>query len=283
MIQVENLVYTYPKGTSPTVKGISFRVQAGEIFGFLGPSGAGKSTTLNVLIRLLKGFEGEVVVLDRKLRDWQDDYYEHVGVGFELPNHYRKLTAVENLQFFASFYRKKTQDPVHLLELVGLREHAGKKVEDFSKGMKMRLNFVRALLHDPEIVFLDEPTSGLDPVNARAMKNIIMDLKRRGKTIVITTHNMHDAEELCDRVAFIVGGEIKLIETPKTLKLQAGQRTVRVEFERDGLTTREFPLDGLGANAEFLRILQDERVQAIHSQEATLEKVFVDATGAHLA
>ncbi|XYH98678.1 ABC transporter ATP-binding protein [Sorangium sp. So ce1128] len=282
MIQVEGLVYTYPRAERPAVKGITFTVAPGEIFGFLGPSGAGKSTTLNVLIRLLSGFDGQVSVLGKRLKDWREDYYEHIGVGFELPNHYSKLTALENLRFFASFYSRKVQDPLELLSLVDLREHAGKRVEQFSKGMKMRLNFVRALLHDPEIVFLDEPTSGLDPVNARRMKDIILGLKKKGKTVIVTTHNMHDADELCDRVAFIVGGEIRLIGAPSVLKRQSGARVLRVEYGDREIFTKDFPLDGLGADAEFLELIRSQPIKSMHSQEATLEKIFIETTGAEL-
>jgi fluoroquinolone transport system ATP-binding protein len=279
---VNNLVYAYPKSTQPTVRGISFRIEAGEIFGFLGPSGAGKSTTQKVLIRLLPGYRGDVSVLRKDLRQWGNDYYERIGVGFELPNHYQKLTALENLRFFASFYDKKTQDPLQLLAMVQLQEDAHKKVENFSKGMKMRLNFVRALLHDPDILFLDEPTSGLDPVNARIMKDLIGELKRRGKTIFITTHQMHDADELCDRVAFIVDGEIRLIDSPARLKVQRGQRKVRVEYRNGQSRTAEFDLDGLGRNPAFLALVADAHIESIHSQEATLDEIFIQVTGRRL-
>lgn len=282
MIEVNNLVYAYPKSTQPTVRGISFRIEAGEIFGFLGPSGAGKSTTQKVLIRLLPGYRGDVSVLRKDLRQWGNDYYERIGVGFELPNHYQKLTALENLRFFASFYDKKTQDPLQLLAMVQLQEDAHKKVENFSKGMKMRLNFVRALLHDPDILFLDEPTSGLDPVNARIMKDLIGELKRRGKTIFITTHQMHDADELCDRVAFIVDGEIRLIDSPARLKVQRGKRKVRVEYRNGQSRTAEFDLDGLGRNPAFLALVADAHIESIHSQEATLDEIFIQVTGRRL-
>ena len=264
-------------------QGIDFRIGAGEIFGFLGPSGAGKSTTQKLLTGLLSGFGGDIFVLGKSLREWGKNYYNHVGVGFELPNHYAKLTALENLRFFSSFYDVKTQDPLRLLEMVDLQQHAHKRVEAFSKGMKMRLNFVRALLHDPAILYLDEPTAGLDPVNARAMKEIILGLKKQGKTVFLTTHNMHDAEELCDRVAFIVDGEIKLADAPRNLKLQGGERRVRVEYlSAGGLKAREFALEGLGHDEEFLLTLRGEDVQSIHSEEASLEDVFIKVTGTPL-
>lgn len=283
MIEVQDLSYSYPGNSSPTIKGISFRVAAGEIFGFLGPSGAGKSTTQKLLIHLLTGFEGRASVLNRDLRAWRTDYYNRIGVGFELPNHYMKLTALENLRFFASLYDVETQDPLKLLELVGLQPDANKRVEAFSKGMKMRLSFVRALLPDPQVLFLDEPTAGLDPVNARIMKDIILDLKQQGKTVFLTTHNMHDAEELCDLVAFIVDGEIKLTDSPQKLKLTGGLRKVRVEYLSDGKSvTRNFAFDGLGENDEFLSILKHENLQSIHSGEDSLEDVFIKVTGTSL-
>ena len=134
MITVENLCFSYPKNSTPALKNLSFQIQEGEIFGFLGPSGAGKSTTQNILIQLLAGFEGEISVLGRDLRSWKSDYYQHIGVGFELPNHYARLTAEENLRFFASFYKKKTQDPLTLLDLVGLKQDARKKGLGFFQG-----------------------------------------------------------------------------------------------------------------------------------------------------
>lgn len=281
MIRVNNLFYTYPKTLTSTVNNLNFSIEEGEIFGFLGPSGAGKSTTQKILIKLLQGFKGEVMILNKKLQHWTSDYYEYIGVGFELPNHYLKLTALENLQFFGSFY-KKIKDPMLLLEMVGLEGEAHKRVEDYSKGMKMRLNFIRSLLHDPLILFLDEPTSGLDPLNARKMKDIILNLSKQGKTIFLTTHNMHDADELCNRVAFIVDGEIKETGTPKELKLKAGERKVLVEYYNIGLEKKEFLLDGIGHNIEFLNILNEQELQSIYTKEATLEDIFIQSTGKKL-
>ena len=170
MIQVDNLLYTYHGSATPAVRGVSFAVDAGEIFGFLGPSGAGKSTTQKVLIKLLAGYEGEANVLGRTLDEWGADYYERIGVSFELPNHYGKLSALENLNLFRALYSRQTLEPEALLEQVGLADAAQTRVAEFSKGMKMRLNFVRALLHKPDLLFLDEPTTGMDPVNARSWR-----------------------------------------------------------------------------------------------------------------
>jgi fluoroquinolone transport system ATP-binding protein len=138
------------------------------------------------------------------------------------------------------------------------------------------------LAHNPKILFLDEPTSGLDPVNARRIKDIILEQKALGKTIFITTHNMHDADELCDRVAFIVDGKLEITDTPKNLKQLAGQRKLIVEYENGGIQSSEFILEGLAQNNEFLAILKQNHIRSIHSQEATLEDIFIKVTGKNL-
>jgi len=282
MIKVDDLRYTYQKNDAPTVKGLSFNIAEGEIFGFLGPSGAGKSTTQNVLTKLLRNYKGQISVLNRELHNWDNTYYEHIGVGFELPNHYLKLTAKENLALLSTFYKRPVQKPMELLAMVGLEHDADKKVSDFSKGMKMRLNFVRAYMHNPEILFFDEPTTGLDPVNAKRIKDIILDLKSQGKTIFVTTHNMYDADRLCDRVAFILDGEIKLIDQPKKLKLRYGERKVKVEYTNGQTFIKEFALDNLGDNMDFMDILKSTRIDSIHTEEATLEDIFIKVTGRNL-
>jgi fluoroquinolone transport system ATP-binding protein len=282
MIDVRSLAYAYPRNPHPTVRGIDFSIQEGEVFGFLGPSGAGKSTTQKVLIRLLKGFTGAVHVLGKPLEEWRDDYYNHIGVGFELPNHYLKLSGLENLTLFSAFYDRPCDDPMELMEKVGLQEDAKKLVRDYSKGMRMRLNFIRAIMHRPEILFLDEPTSGLDPGNARLIKDIILDLKQQGATIFVTTHSMLDADELCDRVAFIVDGKIDLIEVPKALKLKYGRRVLKVEYGSGEMQTAEFELEGIGQNQQFMDILQKEPIGTIHTEEASLEDVFIKVTGKQL-
>jgi ABC-type multidrug transport system, ATPase component len=285
IIDVRNLVYTYPKNSQPAVKGVSFAVQQGEIFGLLGPSGAGKSTIQKVLTHQFRKLQqGNVTVLGREIQSWGADYYEKIGVGFELPNHFLRLTGIENLRFFASLYKSKTHDPMSLLEMVGLGKAANERVSDYSKGMMMRLNFVRALIHDPDLLFFDEPTSGLDPVNARIVKQIIFDLRAKGKTVVLTTHNMFDVEELCDRCGFMVRGEMAALDTVETLKARYGERKVNITYvdAEKRLQKTTFPLDGLGANPEFQAALNGHEIQTIHSQEATLEQVFVKVTGVEL-
>jgi fluoroquinolone transport system ATP-binding protein len=284
LIQTRSFSLTYPGAARPAVRDLTFTVDAGEIFGFLGPSGAGKSTTQNVLVRLLDGYEGSIEVLGKNLRAWDRSYFTKIGVSFESPNHYLRLTARENLQLFAGLHAGRAEDPDALLERVGLLEDADKRVGEFSKGMRGRLTLARALLHRPELLFLDEPTAGLDPVTARRIRAVIRDAKDAGATIFLTTHDMVTADELCDRVAFLVEGRMAALAAPRALRLAHGRRIVRVESRRDGSTTaREFALDGLADDVEFIALVRAGGVETIHTLETTLEDVFVQVTGRGLA
>lgn len=283
MLTVNNLKYTYSRSKAPALRGISFGIEPGEIFGFLGPSGSGKTTTQKVLIGLLKGYDGSVKLFEKERKDWGRDFYERIGVAFDFPNLYLKLTAEENLKLIGSYYKNSSKEIDHLLDRVGLLPDKNKKVEGFSKGMKMRLNFIRSIMHNPEFMFFDEPTSGLDPVNAKVIKDIILDQKREGKTIFLTTHNMTVAEQLCDRVAFLVEGEIKLCDSPDNLKIKYGKKAVKVEFmEGNTFCTEEFSMENLKNEEKLFNILRSKPVKTIHSQDATLEDIFIRVTGREL-
>ncbi|AKN17502.1 ABC transporter ATP-binding protein [Mycobacterium haemophilum] len=284
VIEVRGLTFTYPKAVAPAIRGMDFTVGRGEIFGFLGPSGAGKSTAQKLLTGLLRGHGGQALVWGRDPLDWGADYYERIGVSFELPNHYQKLTGCENLRFFASLYGRPTADPMQLLDAVGLAQAAHTRVGKYSKGMQMRLTFARSLINNPELLFLDEPTSGLDPVNARTVKNIILDLKAQGSTVFLTTHDMATADELCDRVAFIVDGTLVALDSPAELRIARSQRVVQVEYrgDRGDLSVAEFPMDTLADDPAFHVLLRDRHVETIHSREASLDDVFVEITGRQL-
>ena len=283
MIQVDDLQYRYPKAEKPAIDGLRFEVAQGEIFGFLGPNGAGKSTTQKILIGLLRKYGGSVSVLGKPLDEWDSSFYEHIGVAFEFPNHFLKLTGLENLTYFRSLYSEGTLSPQELLKQVDLADDGAMPVSQYSKGMKNRLSVARALLNDPELLFLDEPTAGLDPVGGRRIKQLIRQQREAGKTVFLITHDMVVADQLCDRVAFIIDGGIELIEVPRRLKLQYGEHQVRVEYQSaDGTEGIEFPLAGLGDNADFLGVLRSREIQTIHTLEATLEDVFIRVTGRSL-
>ncbi len=282
MFSVKDLKFTYPKNDSPTIKGISFEIKKGEIFGFLGPSGAGKSTTQKILIKLLDRFEGAIYYDGKSLQELDQSFFENIGVSFEMPIHFSKLTAMENIEFFKKLY-KKNIDVESLMKKVGLWDDRNKLVSEYSKGMKIRLNFVRAMLNDPEMLFLDEPTNGLDPANAMILKNLIKTFKQNGGTVFITSHIMADIDQMCDRVAFIVNGEIKEIDSPRNLKIKYGQRSIKIEYKENGQTLSEtFTMDQIGQNTEFVKLIQTKDIETIHSGETTLEEIFIQVTGVGL-
>jgi len=279
IIETENLTYSY--GDKIAIDHISFSVKKGEILGFLGPNGAGKTTTVKTLVKINKGYGGSVKVFGKDLKDLGKDYYQKIGVSFEFPAVYSKMSALENLDFFASFY-KNHLDPSELLKMIGLEKDQDKLVGEFSKGMKKKLDLARALLPDPVILFLDEPLEGLDPASARKIKDLLLEMKENGKTIFLTTHNMYVADELCDRVVFLVEGKIRLIDNPKELKIKMGKRVVRIEYIQNEMKTKEFPLEGLGQNEEFFEIIRNYEIRSIHTLEPTLEDVFLKVTGRRL-
>ncbi|QGH35007.1 ATP-binding cassette domain-containing protein [Gracilibacillus salitolerans] len=283
MINVKDVTYRYPGETNNTIHDISFEVAKGEIFGFLGPSGAGKSTTQKILIGILKGYQGNVHINQQELHQLNADYYEHIGVGFEFPNFYQKFTGLENLDFFSKLYKSETQNPQELLEKVGLADAANVRFSHYSKGMKMRLNFCRVLLNNPDILFLDEPTSGLDPANAKNLRELILLEKEKGKTVILTTHNMDTADKICDRVAFMVDGEIALIDQPKQLKVAYGEKALQVEYRcPSGIKQELFSLKTLHNNQQFQHILAQHEILTMHTQEASLEDIFMKVTGRKL-
>jgi len=280
MIKVDNLNYTYSNNHSETVKNISFTIPKGSVFGFLGPSGAGKTTTQKLITGLLKDYRGNILVDGKERREWDNSFYENIGVVFEFPNLYLKLTGHENLKLFGSYYKKQAGDIIENLKKTGIYEAMDKKVEEFSKGMKVRLNFVRALVHDPGILFLDEPISGLDPTNGMIVKNMIEDMRDKGKTVFLTTHNMTVAEELCDNVAFIVDGRLPVIDTPGNLMVKYGKDELDIEyFENDNIKKLRFSLSDVGENDAFQEILRDKKIRSIHTREASLEEIFIKVTG----
>ncbi len=197
-----------------------------------------------------------------------------------MPNLYSKLTALENLSFFASLYPPPTADPLELLQKVDLADAAHVRVARFSKGMKMRLNFCRALINHPRILFLDEPTGGMDPARARLVTDEVARLRGEGKSVFLTTHDMALAARTCDRVAFLVDGRIKRIDTPEALMRENSKRRVEASYREAGRVVSEtFDLDGLGSNDRFLQLLRSKRIEAIHTLEATLEDVFIRVSG----
>ncbi len=277
MLTVKNLSFSYSK--KPFITSMNFHVEKGEIFGFLGPSGAGKTTLQKILTGLITTYNGNVQLDGIECKERDNRFYENIGVDFEYSTMYEKLTARQNLQFFSSLYAKRTLKIDELLADIGLQNDADKKVSDYSKGMKSRLNFLKALLHDPGILFLDEPTSGLDPTNSQVMKNMILQQKAKGKTIFLTTHNMIDATELCDRVAFIVNGEIKALDTPHNLIMRKGATKVIYTYMDNKERLGECLLSQISKDDVLTNLIKENRILSIHSSEPTLNDIFIEITG----
>ncbi len=277
-IEVQDIRFSY--GDSPAVDGVSFEVSPGEIFGFLGPNGAGKSTTIKMLTGQLKPQEGSIRILGMEMPKEAPEIQARMGVCFEEKNLYIDMTARENLRFFAELFGIKRFDPDPLLERVGLADRAKDRVSGFSKGMRQRLMVARSLVNSPDVLFLDEPTDGLDPVSSQAVHRIIRDEAERGVAVVLTTHDMVEADKLSDRVAFINGGRILVIDEPENLKVAHGKRAIRVRTRRDGQVRETvIPFDEAGAGDRLRDVVADPDLLTVHTEEATLEDIFVEFAG----
>jgi fluoroquinolone transport system ATP-binding protein len=284
MITVEHLSHRYPGTQTKAVDDVTFSIEKGEIFGFLGPSGAGKSTTQAIITGLLPLQEGQVTVEGVPISQLGRGFNNRLGISFELPYIYQKLTGYENLHYYAGLFDVPTEDPLKLLRMVGLEDAAHQRAGKYSRGMKQRLNFARSLVNRPEILFLDEPTAGLDPGTAGTIKDIIRQQAQRGATIFLTTHNMFTADALCDRVAFINEGCLVAMDSPRNLKLKFGQKSVQVEYGEDSQFQRaSFSLENTAEKTAFLNLIHNNTIQTMHTQEATLEEIFLQLTGRRLS
>jgi ABC-type multidrug transport system ATPase subunit len=277
-INVDNLSHWYKK--LQAVKEISFEVYPGEILGFLGPNGAGKSTTIKVLTGQLPLMGGMAQILGRDIGRDDPLIQSQIGVSFEEKNLYLEMTAIENLDFFASLFGIRNPNSIKALQRVGLADRAKDRVSNYSKGMRQRLMIARAFINKPKVLFLDEPTDGLDPVTATAIRKTIKEEAERGAAVLLTTHNMFEADELSNRVAFINEGEIVALDTAENLKLKYGKRSVRVRL-RDGDEVREehLPLDGDQSSNRLSELAASPDLLTIHTEEATLEAIFIRLTG----
>jgi ABC-2 type transport system ATP-binding protein len=272
-IEVEELCRTYRSRTGifrrkrvevHALNGISFEVERGELFGLLGPNGAGKTTTIKILTTLLLPTSGTARVLGMDPATDPGSIRRRIGHVFGGDRGlYDRLSALDNLRYFADLYRVPVRDKrrriAELLDLVGLTGRERERVETYSRGMRQRLHIARGLLHDPEVLFLDEPTIGLDPVGARELREMIGALRSQGKTILLTTHYMYEADELCQRLAVIAGGRFVASGTPAELKARVVDRTV-IEIETFGVP--ELTLDRLRRVDGVLSVSTEVRDQA---------------------
>ena len=277
-IEVKGLSYWY--GDLQAVKNIDFQVFPGEILGFLGPNGAGKSTTIKILTGLLTPGSGSAQILGRAIGKHDPGLQAQIGVCFEEKNLYLEMSGLENLTFFASLFGMKNANAMEALRRVGLAERAGDRVSSYSKGMRQRLMIARTFINNPRVIFLDEPTSGLDPVTAAAIRRTIKEEAERGAAVLLTTHNMVEADQLSDRVAFINEGEIVALDTAENLKIKYGKRAVKVRMRENGNIREEhIPLEGDGSSERLAQLASSPNLLTIHTEEATLESIFIQLTG----
>ncbi len=314
VIEVRDLTRTYRTTTGvirrrplevQAVRGISFAVERGELFGLLGPNGAGKTTTIKMLITLLLPTSGEARVLGRDVVEDAREVRKRIGYVFGGDRGlYERLSAYDNLRYFAELYgvsgAKQRARIDEVLQLVGLKGRESERVEGYSRGMRQRLHIARGILHDPEVVFLDEPTIGVDPVGARELRETIAGLVAAGKTVLLTTHYMFEADALCDRIAVIAKGRIVGEGTPTELKAGVTEgRVTEVEVfgVGDDALARLRALDGVSAvtveereQAQLLIVQSDQEreltapilaeldgveVGRVSSREPTLEDAYV--------
>jgi len=278
-IEVVGLSRTF--NSRRAVDDISFTVEAGEIFGFLGHNGAGKTTSIRMLTGQLRPTAGHARVAGCDVFTEQRQLKPLIGVVSENQNLYERMSARENLAFAARLYGTDTKRIDEALDQVGLLDRAGDNVQQYSNGMKQRLLIARSLLHRPQIIFLDEPTKGLDPIVGRDIRRLVQDLSREGITVFLTTHYMEEADQLCNRVAFISAGRIVALDTPDNLKVAHGEKSLQVRLN-DGQRL-DIPLDGQGSGEQIKQLVASGQIRTLHSAEATLEEVFIQMTGRKLS
>lgn len=278
IIEVNDLVKSY--GDKTALRGISFRVKKGEIFGFLGPSGSGKTTTIKILTSQLRYTSGTVSVFGTDVQSLDaQTYARKIGILTDNSGLYERLTVYDNLKLFAQLYNVDSRRIDQAMQDVNLLAEKRKVVKKLSKGMKQRVTVARAILHQPELLFLDEPTASLDPATIQRIHQVLRHLNASGTTIFLTTHNMQEAEDLCDRVSFLNEGTIMALDTPQNLRLKYADRTLTLYLDTG--ETKTVHQDKEGAQAVY-DCMVNERLHAIHSNEPTLGDIFVRLTGREL-
>lgn len=259
------------------LSGVSLRVKKGEILGLLGPSGAGKTTIVKILTGQLRQTAGEAWLLGTDTRRLKAREYNRIGSMMDNLGLYERLTVYDNLKFYADIYHISSKKVDAALQSVGLYEDRKSTVSRLSKGMCSRLCLARAVMNDAEVLFLDEPTSGLDPSTTREIHKLLLRERDRGAAVFLTTHNMAEAEEICDHVALLNQGEIVEYGRPEEICKKYNRLNRLCIQLKDG---NELELEnGSGAAEEMMRLLQQEQIETIHSTEPDLETVFVELTG----
>jgi ABC-2 type transport system ATP-binding protein len=281
IVSVKGLSYAY--NDLKAVNDVSLSVDAGEILGLLGPNGAGKTTIIKVLTGQLELQKGKVEFFGKSFKKNDTEIRKRIGVCFEEKNLYDNMSAKENIVFFAKLFGIENYDVRKALKRVNLANRMNDRVGNFSKGMRQKLMIARSLINTPDILFLDEPTSGLDPNSSLTIRKIIKEEAKRGAAIFLTTHDMHEADQLSDYVAFMNEGEIVAMDTPENLKVKHGKKSIKVRVRKDGaIKTEIISLEEKGVGEKVKKLVESKRLLTIHTEESNLESIFIKLTGRRL-
>lgn len=279
IIEVKGLAKVF--GNQTAIEGLNFHVKKGEIFGFLGPSGSGKTTTIKILTGQVTPTNGTAVVFNQSVSQLKKPKFRsRFGVLTDNSGLYERLSIHDNLKLYCELYNIPYSKIDEVLDTVNLKKEKNKRVSTLSKGMAQRVTLARALIHEPELLFLDEPTSALDPTNSLHIHEGLRALNAKGTTIFLTTHDMQEAELLCDRVAFLNKGSIQLLDTPDKLKKRYSDSTITVELMTEEKVVLPAGTEGADRLFEYMNTNQ---VVTVHSNEPTLGEIFVQVTGRKLA
>lgn len=273
VIKADNLGKSF--GSFKAISSLTFEVNKGEILGFLGPSGSGKTTTINILTGQLTPDQGQSSILGKSSTNLNEEDLTNIGLITENSGYYEKLSLYDNLLFFAKLYDVPQGDLDDLMKRVGLYDRRKTLAEKLSTGMKQRMLLVRAIINKPQVLFLDEPTSGLDPSTSQSIHELIKELQAEGTTIFLTTHDMHEATILCDKIVLLNKGQIVEAGTPSDL-IQKYNTAKRVKITYQSGEENYLSFSELG------QVGQTDDILTIHSCEPTLEDVFIQLTGGKL-
>lgn len=256
------------------VDDLSFKIKPGQTLGLLGPNGAGKSTTIRMLMGLTRPTSGTATIFGLNLTTQIKQIHSQIGVVFEKPNLFENLSGYENLATFCRLYQRPLSLIKPLLERMDLWDRANEPVRIYSKGMRQRILILRALVHQPKLLFLDEPCSGLDPVSSRIIRDYLLELKETGVTILLTSHDMEEVDELCDLIGFINNGKLITLSDKNTLKTEYGSCSIKIVYYKDNQLSHDVFTP---TPENFLRISElysNHQVVSLHSMEASLSEIF---------
>lgn len=254
---------------------LNLEVYEGEIFGFLGPSGAGKTTTIKLLTRQLKADSGEIELFGEDIHHISQDAFEKIGILSDNSGAYEHFSLYDNVKFFADIRRVSYDRIDELLKRVGLYEDRNKKIKSLSKGMVQRAMIVQAVLHKPKLLFLDEPTAALDPSTTKAIHKMLLELNKEGTTIFLTTHRMEEADQLCNRIAFLNKGHVIESGSPEELKIKYAKNKMVAMFKEKGSIELDKSFTSL---QQLTELSKEDELITLHTVEPTIEDIFLELT-----